>query len=192
MGYIEDVQAMNLSDEDKQVLIEAHRKEVDPLKESNKTLNARSKKETVEAEVVALGDAGFEEAPGLLAYFRRCLLSDDAEEPGAVLLSDNDMGLSGDLATGATGRESVSVASALRKFVELMPRTEEGKLRIALSDQGAATDNHGRPGTGGGDERTDEEKATEHAERVGRLAGRPIERTRKRYQRHATITAGGE
>lgn len=192
MGYIEDINAMELADEVKQQLITAHRAEVDPLKQQNEISSARARKHTVEQEIVALSDAGFDEAPGLLAYYRRVLLSADAEEPGAVLLSDSEMDLSGDQATGATGRESVSVAGALRKFVELMPKTEEGKLKINLSDMaGDETGNHGRPAEG--EEGASEQKTEKSRSNLSKLTGKDLTRSArgKRYG-VASVTGGGE
>jgi hypothetical protein len=111
------------------------------------------------------------------------LLSGDAEEPGAVLLSDSEMHLSGDAATGATGREEISVAGALRKFVELMPRTQEGKLE--LSDM-QLTDDHGRPDDGG----EPEDKTDEHRKNLEAITGRSLKRTRKRYG--GMVSDGGD
>lgn len=191
MGYIEDIEAMELADEVKQQLITAHRAEVDPLKKQNEANSARARKNTVEQEVVALSDAGFDEAPGLLAYYRRVLLSADAEEPGAVLLSDTEMDLSGDQATGATGRESVSVAGALRKFVELMPKTEEGKLKVNLSDMGDETGDHSRPEDG--DKGGSEQKTETSRSNLSKLTGKDLTR-KARGKRYgvASVTGGGE
>jgi hypothetical protein len=135
VGYEEDIQAMDLADDVKQQLIQAHRAEIDPLRDENRSLSAETKKEKVEAEIDALSGMGFEDAPGLLVWVRRVYLSADAEEPGAVLLADNELGLSGDNASGATGREEISVAGAIRKFVELMPKQDDGKLKINLAAQ---------------------------------------------------------
>jgi hypothetical protein len=189
VGYIEDIQAMELSDEIKQQLITAHRAEVDPLRETNQSLTAQSKKERVETEVQALAAMGFSDQPGLLKYVRRVYLSDD-EEPGAVLLSDSEMGLSGDKATGASGREEISVANGIRGFIERLPKNEEGKLM--LSDQAMLLEDHGRPADGG--EGNEEEKEAERKERTARLAGRPVDRATTRSKRYgtATVTAGGE
>jgi hypothetical protein len=191
VGYIEDVQALDLADDVKQQLIQAHEAEVDPLKETNRTLSAQAKKDSVEAEIGVLGKMGFEDAPGLLKFVRRVFLSSDAEEPGAVLLSDNELHLSGDAASGATGREEISVAGAIRKFIELMPRDDEGKLKIQLADQVTGDDDHGRPGSG---EPTEEEQATERKERTNRLAGRTIDRDTVRSKRYrtASVSGGGE
>jgi hypothetical protein len=189
VGYIEDIQAMELSDEIKQQLITAHRAEVDPLRETNQSLAAQSKRESVEQEVQKLASIGFKDQPGLLKFTRRVLLSDD-EEPGAVLLSDNEMGLSGSNSTGGSGREEISVAGAIRKFIELLPKNEEGKLM--LSDQATLLEDHGRPDSGG--ELDEDEKAAERIARTARLAGRPVDRSVSRSKRYgtATITGGGE
>lgn len=185
MGILETIDALELSDEQKEQLRREYSGEVDPLKTENDSLKARDRRSSVEDEVKTLGGMGFSEAPGLLKFYRRVLLSGDAEEPGAVLLSDNEMNLSGDAATGATGREEISVAGALRKFVELLPRNNEGKLE--LSDINL-TDDHGRPEDGGEpDKATKDDEAREN---LGAITGRPIKRTRKRYQRG--IVSGGE
>jgi hypothetical protein len=186
VGYIEDIQAMDLSDEIKQTLITAHRAEVDPLRETNQSLVAQSRRERVDSEVQQLAQMGFAETPGLLKFVRRVFLSDD-EEPGAVLLSDSEMGLSGDMSTGNVGREEISVAGALRKFIELIPKSEQGK--VLLSDQASILDDHGRPASGG-DEETDEEKAARRKATSSRLAGKTVDRAVSRSKRYGT--GGGE
>lgn len=191
MGYVEDIQAMDLADDVKQTLIQAHNAEIDPIRDQNRTLSAETKKDKVEAEIGTLGSMGFEDAPGLLAWVRRIFLSADAEEPGAVLLADNELGLSGDHASGATGREEISVAGAIRKFIELMPK-EDGKLKVNFSQQVTGDGDHGRPDEGG--EPSEEEKQTQRRERASRLSGRPINRDEVRSKRYrtASITGGGE
>jgi len=189
VGYEEDIQAMDLADDVKQTLIQAHRAEIDPLRNENRTLSAETKKEKVEGEIDALKGMGFEDAPGLLVWVRRVYLSADAEEPGAVLLADNELGLSGDSASGATGREEISVAGAIRKFVELMPKQEDGKLKINLAAQITGDEDHDKPETG--EEKTGEERATERRERAARLSGRPIDRAAVRAKRYGTATIGG-
>ncbi len=184
MGILETIDGMDLSDEQKEKLRQEYSADVDPLKTENDSLKAKDRRQSVEDEVKALAAIGFSEAPGLLKYYRRALLSPDSEEPGAVLLSDSEMHLSGDVATGATGREEISVAGALRKFVELLPRNNEGKLD--LSDMNL-TDDHGRPDEGG---EPDADKATdEHRKNLEAITGRSLKRTRKRY---GGMTAGGE
>lgn len=176
MGYIEDVQALDLSDDVKQSLIASHQKEVDPLKQENQTLSAKTKKDAVEQEIAQLSELGFKESPGLLKFVRRVFLSADAEQPGAVLLSDQELNLSGDEATGATGKEDISVAGGIRKFIELMPRTQEGKLN--LSDQANLSENINRPDEG---EDNEDEKKEKRKAASSKLAGRTVERTRNRY-----------
>lgn len=192
MGYIEDIEALDLSDDVKQRLIQAHQAEINPLRQVAQKSEREQRKDSVEQEVVALGDMGFEEAPGLLKFYRRALLSDTADEPGAVLLSDHELELSGDHLTGATGKETISVAGALRKFVELMPKNAEGKLAIQLSEMGGTvTGGEGRPANGDED---DPEKKTEGArERLSGLTGRDLSR-KARGKRYgiASVTGGGE
>jgi hypothetical protein len=80
----------------------------------------------------------------------------------------------------------MSVAGALRKFVELLPRNNEGKLE--LSDI-TLTDDHGRPEDGGeeGGETSDE-----HRKNLEKITGRSINRTRSRYNRHGVVSGGGD
>lgn len=186
MGIIDEIKALDLADDVKEKLIREHQAEINPLKETNDSLLARSRKESVNTEVAQLSELGFDEAPGLLKFYRRVLLSADAEEPGAVLLSDGELELSGDEATGATGREEISVAGALRKFVELMPRNQEGKLN--LSDQVHANENLNRPETG--DPNDPDARKQARTERASRLAGRPVNRTRSRYGVASSVSEG--
>jgi hypothetical protein len=174
VGILETIDAMELSDEQKEKLRQEYTEAVDPLKTENDSLKAKDRRSSVEEEVKGLATLGFSEAPGLLKFYRRVLLSGDAEEPGAVLLSDSEMHLSGDAATGATGREEISVAGALRKFVELLPRNNEGKLN--LSDMNL-TDDHGRPDDTGSEEG---ETTDDHRDNLGKIVGRDLKRTRKR------------
>ena len=183
MGILETIDSLDLADDVKDKLRQEHATELDPLKSENDTLKAKDRHSAVEDEVKALASLGFDEAPGLLKFYRRVLLSADAEEPGAVLMSDTEMHLSGDLATGATGREEISVAGALRKFVELLPRNNEGKLE--LSDMNV-TENHTRPEEGG-----EGETSEDHKKNLAEITGRPITRTRKRYSR-GIASGGGE
>ena len=101
-------------------------------------------------------------------------------------MSDSELHLSGDVATGATGREDISVAGALRKFVELLPRNNEGKLE--LSDMNLA-DDHGRPEEQG-DKEGDGETSEDHRKNLEKITGRSLSRTRKRYG--AGIVSGGD
>lgn len=183
MGFVEEIEKLELSDEAKQTLLREHTSELDPLKSERDTLKATSRQTDVEEEVKALGSIGFSDAPGLLKFYRRALLSPDSEEPGAVLLSDSELGLSGETATGATGKEEYSVAGALRKFVELLPRNNEGKLE--LSDM-SLLDEHGRPEDGGEEGK---ESSDDHRANLEKITGRSIKRTRKRYG--GSIVSGG-
>lgn len=183
MGILETIDGLELSDEQKEKLRQEYSESVDPLKTENDSLKAKDRRSTVEDEVKALAGLGLSEAPGLLKFYRRVLLSGDAEEPGAVLLSDSEMHLSGDAATGATGREEISVAGALRKFVELLPRNNEGKL--TLSDMNL-TDDHGRPDEG----KEEGETTDDHRENLAKITGRDLKRTRKRYG--ATVAGGDD
>jgi hypothetical protein len=185
VGFVEEIEKLELSDDAKQLLLREHGAELDPLKSENSTLKASTRKQTVDEEIDTLKSLGFSEAPGLLKFYRRVILSPDSEEPGAVLLSDTELGLSGEEATGATGREEMSVAAVLRKFVELLPRSNEGKLQ--LSDM-QLTDDHGRP-EDGGEEGGDKE---DHRANLAKITGREVKRTRARYNRHGIVSGGGE
>ena len=184
MGILEEIDKLELADDVKERLRTEHLSAIDPLKSERDSLKAKDKRSSVEEEVKGLGALGFAEAPGLLKFYRRVLLSADAEEPGAVLMSDSELHLSGDAATGATGREDISVAAALRKFVELLPRNNEGKLE--LSDMMLSTDDHGRPEDGGeeGKETTDD-----HRRNMEKITGRSL--TRDRSKRYGGIVSGG-
>lgn len=186
MGILEEIDKLELSDDVKEKLRQEHASEFDPIKSENDSLKAKDRRTSVEDEVKGLSDLGLSEAPGLLKFYRRVLLSADAEQPGAVLMSDNELHLSGDAATGATGREEISVAGALRKFVELLPRTSEGKLD--LSDMMLATEDHGRPNEGGEEEG---ETTEDHRKNLEKITGRNLTRTRRRYAR-GIVSGGGD
>ena len=176
MGLLETLDQLELSDETKQRIRAEHESEIQTSSAELSQLRARTRREEVEQEVENLKMLGFSDSPGLLKFVRRVLLSDD-QEPGLVLLSDNEMQLSGDSATGATNREEVSVAGAMRKFIELLPRTQEGK--ISLSD--IVPDDNGDDKPDNGDEPSAEDKTAASRERLGKITGQPVERTRKRY-----------
>lgn len=183
MGFIEDIDAMDLADDVKASLKEKHQAERQKDIEEKAQLRAQNKRAEVDAEIAELSDTlGLKEAPGVMKFLRRVFLSDDGE-PAIVLLSDTDMALSGDEATGATQKEGMSAAETLRTFVKLLPRDDQGKL--ALSDQALAEEDHGRPDNG--DEPTPEEKSEGAKKRLGAITGNTTTRTRKRYQR----TPGG-
>lgn len=186
MGFLEEIDKLDLSDDVKETLRREHASEFDPLKSERDSLKAKDRRTDVDTEVKGLGDLGFSATPGLLKFYRRVLLSADAEQPGAVLMSDNELHLSGDDATGATGREEISVAGALRKFVELLPRNSEGKLE--LSDMMLAEENHGRPEAGSAE---GEESSEDHKKNLEKITGRSLTRTRKRYS-GGIVSGGGD
>lgn len=188
MGILEEIDKLDLSDDVKETLRREHASEFDPLKSERDSLMAKDRRTDVETEVKGLGDLGLSAAPGLLKFYRRVLLSADAEEPGAVLMSDNELHLSGEVATGATGREEISVAGALRKFVELMPRNSEGKLE--LSDMMLATEEHNRPEEGGAED--GKESTDDHRKNLEKITGRSLTRTRKRYAQGGIVSGGGD
>ena len=187
MGILEEIDKLELSDEVKEKLRQEHQSEIDPLKSERDSLAAKDRRTDVDTEVKGLSELGFSEAPGLLKFYRRVLLSADAEEPGAVLMSDTELHLSGDAATGATGREEISVAGALRKFVELLPRNNEGKLE--LSDMMLSTEDHGRPEEGNEEGK---ESSDEHRQNLEKITGRSLKRTRKRYAGSGIVSGGGD
>lgn len=175
MGLLEEIDKLELSDEQKAKLKAEHQTEIGSKDDELSTLRRRNRKSEVEAEVTQLSELGFSEAPGLLKYVRRILLSDD-QQPGAVLLSDADLELTGDEATGARSEEEVSVAGAIREFIKLMPRTQEGTIK--LSDL-VADDNHGGSGN---EEENGSKDRDERRERVEAGLGRKVERSGKRSQ----------
>lgn len=189
MGLREDLEQLDLADDVKQKLLLSHEEELDPLKTENQSLRTKDRRVDVEREVTELSDAGFKNHPGLLKFYRRVLLSDD-QEPGTVLLSDTDMGLSGDVSTGATQKEEKTTAEVLREFVGLLPKGEDGKLVFAemlLSD-----DDHDRPEDS--DKETPEQKSEGARERLGKITGRSVDRTTRsrRYGGGAPVPAGGD
>lgn len=186
MGLLETLEGLDLSDEVKQQIISEHEGELGDGQTELAKLRATAKKTKVNGEVEALKSMGFAEAPGLLKFVRRVMLSDD-EQPGIVLLSDADMELSGDDITDAKNREELSVAGAIRKFIELMPKTQEGKLDFSdMVSQDGSVD---RPPAG--DEPSAEDKTREARERLAKHAGRPVtERTRRRYDGGMHLAGG--
>lgn len=206
MGIIEDIDAMEgLSEENKTKLKAAHLSEVDPLRADRERLARESKRDKVEEEVKALGSLFADEegnmspqAISLLKFTRRLLLSDTdadpSQEPEAVLLADHELGLSGDLATGAHTQEGITAAGAVRKFVELLPTAEkDGKLRLLLSDVAIMADDHTRESGSGAVEGSEDE----HKQRADHLASAtgldPVKRTRRRYSGGRPMAkAGGD
>jgi hypothetical protein len=185
VGFIETIEAMDLSDDAKQQLIREHQGEISLSDQEIASLRAQARRTNVEDEIKQLGALGLSDAPGLLKFVRRVFLSDDAE-PGLVLLSDQDMHLSGDDATGATQKEPITTAGAIRKLIELLPRNAEGKL--ALSDQALLSDAGDEPEEG--KEQTQDEKTEGAKDRLGKITGHTAPRTRKRYAGTSAVGTG--
>lgn len=168
MGLLETLEGLNLSDEQKQVILNDHTTEVGAKETEIQTLKAKDRRSDVDKEIDELAALLSDSPqPGLLKFVRRVYLSDD-DGPGIVLLSDADLQLSGDAATGASTREEMSVAGAIRHLISLLPRNAEGNL--SLSDQGIAADDTNRPDKDG--DKSDEDKEAEEKarrERVSRL-----------------------
>lgn len=182
MGLIDELESMDLADDVKDRIRREHEAELNGNTVELSQLRAQARRNDVEQEVEGL-KALFGEQPGLLKYVRRVLLSDD-EAPGLVLLSDADMQLSGDVATGATQKDEVTVAGAIRQFIELLPKKDDGTL--ALSDQVLA---------GNSTERVEEEedaadKSKGATERLGKITGHTAARTRKRYSGGLHVAGG--
>lgn len=187
MGFLEDLEKLDLADDVKEQMRQAHSSEVQTLSSELTTLKTKDRRSDVEREVTELSDAGFKNHPGLLKFYRRVLLSDD-QEPGTVLLSDADMQLSGDVATGATQKEEKTTADVLRDFVKLLPKGDDGKFVFA--DMLLADDDHGRPDDTEGDP-TPEDKTKQAKENLSKITGRTVERTRKRYS-GGMVGVGGD
>lgn len=197
MGILETIDALDLTDEQKAQLRQDHESAIDPLKTQNKDLRRDNKRDKVEDEISDLCKIGFADAPGALAYVRRVFLSDadadPATEPETVLLADHQLGLTGDMATGATTPEPATAASVLRKFFELLPKNNEGQLVVKFSDQHLAPDDHDRPeGAGTGGDTGD--KSSQHRQSLSTAIGRDIKpRTRKRYMQGGyPVVEGGD
>lgn len=187
MGLIDTIDQLDLSDEAKATIRREHEQEMAREREERQRLEREQRRTTVEAEIAALADAGFKEAKGLLAFTRRVFLSDD-QEPGLVLLSDHELSLSTEQASGATQREEISTADVLRKFITMLPRNDQGT--IALSEQALLTEDHGRPESG--EEPSKQEKSDAARERLGNITGQSVARTRKRYGGRSLTVAGGD
>lgn len=181
MGLIDDLDSMELDDSVKEKIRQAHQSEIEEKDGEVQRLRREQDRDEVEKEVKDLGNMGFGEAPGLLKFVRQVFLSDD-KEAGTVLLTDADLSLSGDDAVGARQREEISTADTLRRFIELMPKKEEdGKLKVALSDQGIAAEGDDPPPSG--DDPTPEEAKEQSRKRAETALGRTVpQRSRKRYR----------
>lgn len=186
MGIIEDIEAMDLADEVKQPLLESARAE---LRERRRV----ERRTAVEDEIKSL-TAQFSDkdgnidsrAVGLLKFTRRVFLSDD-EEPGLVLLSDDDLNLSDEERSGARQKEEITTAGALRKFIELLPRNDQG--RLSLSDLVPEGNDDDRPEDGNPADAS--EKSRKAGENLGKITGRTVTRTRSRYSGGRTPVGGG-
>ena len=190
MGILETIDALNLSDEEKARMRREYAEEVDPLKSERDNLKANDRASRVRVDIANLADSGLKEAPAALAFLRRLYLSPDAEEPGVVLFADHELGLSGDEATGARAREEMSTKAAFQHFFSLLPKDTDGKLKLALSDQGDITDEHGKPKTG--DDAADSEANTAaHKESLGRAIGMPIGRPSRAKRYGGRQSSGG-
>ena len=190
MGILETIDALNLSDDEKARMRREYAAEVDPLKTDRDRLAANDRAGRVRVEIANLADAGLKDAPAALAFLRRLYLSPDAEEPGVVLFADHELGLTGNDATGATAREEMSTKAAFEKFFSLLPKDPAGKLKLALSDQGSVTDDHGQPLTG--DDAADADKKTEqHKASLGRAIGKPIGRPSREARYGGRQSSGG-
>jgi hypothetical protein len=192
VGILETIDALNCSDEEKARMRREYAEEVDPLKTERDNLKANDRAGRVRVEIANLSDAGLKEAPKALAFLRRLYLSPDAEEPGVVLFADHELGLSGDESTGARSREEMSTKQAFEHFFSLLPQDKDGKLKIALSDQGVLTEDHGKPKTG--DDVADADANTAaHKSSLGRAIGREIGRpSREKRYGGRTSSGGGE
>lgn len=189
MGILETIDQMNVSDEEKDRLRREFSEEVDPLRDVARRESARAKESRVEQQIEGLKPL-FGDAPAAYAYARRILLSDD-EEPAGVLLSDADLGLSGDNATGSTGKQEITLSEALTGFIDRLPKNHEGKLNITLSEQGNANEDHDRPDDGNEPNRT--ERSAEARKGLSKAIGKDIPaRTRKRYRGGGLAAVGGE
>src|SRR4051812_36568268 len=100
MGFLDTLDSLELSDEQKEQLRQGYTEDINPLQEAERLAAAQARKANVEKEIEELGKLGFSDQPGMLAFVRRVYLSDD-QEPGIVLLSDSDLELGKDEATGA-------------------------------------------------------------------------------------------
>jgi hypothetical protein len=204
VGYLEDLDAMDIPQETKDALRAAHLSEVDPLRAREQQLARENKRDKVEEEIKSLGalfadDDGniASNAISLLKFTRRLYLSDtDAdpnEEPGVILLADHELGLSGDEATGAHTQQAITAAGAVREFIKLLPTKEDdGKLKLHLSDVALLADDHSREPGSGAVENSDDE----HSQRADHLSSatgleRP-KRTRRRYSGGRPVAAGGD
>src|SRR4051812_10443771 len=126
MGFLDKLNELELDDDVKEQLRRQHVSEIEEKDEELSQAKFSDRKSSVEDEVKELKEIGLAD-PGILAYVRRVLLSDDGEA-GIILLSDAELELSGDEATGSRKKEEKSTADVLRGFIDILPRNNEGKL----------------------------------------------------------------
>lgn len=186
MGYIEEIDQMDLSDEVKSDLKAKYLADTRP----QRVAGYRSEADEF---VQLLSDAGLEKAPGFLKRIRRIMMSEDAHEPAAILMSDAELGLTGDEATGATGREEVTLAQEIKALFSLLPGFQEKKLKIDLGAMALADEAGVKPDDGG--DPTPDEKTKEARTNLRRVTGQagdgaPV-MTRKRYRRSGHVVATG-
>lgn len=186
MGILEEIEGMDIPEEQKQKLRDAHAEEMRPQRVAGYRTGA-------DEFVAKLSDAGLKEAPGFLKEVRRVLMSEDAHEPAAILMSDADLNLTGDDATGATTREEVTLAGEVKRLFSLLPGFNDGELKMQFSQQGNIAEAGTAPAHGDGPEGSaDVATARQNIRRVTGQDGDAPKNTRKRYRRggHTVVTGG--
>lgn len=187
MGILEDIDALELADDVKENLKRNAQAEIDAERTQTQEERRKNRRTSVEDEIKGLqtmfSDKDGNVSPemiGVLKYTRRVYLSDD-EEPGVVLLTDDELELSDDQRTGARQKEEVSTADVVRHLFSLFPKNDEGK--ISLSDVIPENPNNDRPDNGTPESEVEKNKAA--TQRLG-WSG---ERKRTRYSRDARTAA---
>lgn len=178
MAFRDTIEALDLSDEAKAALIAEHESETQSSLEEAANLRRENRRQAVEAEIAELSDSVFKGNPGLAKYVRHVYLSDDGE-PGTILLSDDELGLSGDQAIGARESREISTADVLRGFINLLPKDDSGK--VMFSDQALVEHAADPPGSGSAEDEAESKRAGAR-ERLGNIGGFKGERSRKRYE----------
>lgn len=183
MGYVEDVQAMDLSDDIKEKLITSHMQETRPQR-------LAGYKSEADAVVDRFRKMGFSEEEGCTAFLkrlRRIQMSEDAHEPAAVLMSDSDLELTGEAKLDAGSREEVNLADEVVNLLNLLPGAIEGKLKIQLSEQALAAEEGERPGSG---DENPEQAASDASKRLSTHTGVQTKGvSRSRYRRGGRVVA---
>jgi hypothetical protein len=177
MGLLETIEALDLSDEEKATLRAEYEGDLAPIREDANKSKRELRRDTVEAEIKEFSDLGF--PPGVLKLYRRIQLSDDAQEPGAVLLSDDDLNLADDQRTGARSREDVSVAGACKQLMEAIKTSTDadGTVKSLFSDQAIAAESTDKPDVGDASDKTQKSK-----DNLAAITGRSVERSKTRYR----------